>query len=383
MTRPNMNSNTFELVIESRDVYTYHGITWYIDRLITPSTALASVVNARDPSPKVLTLARGYGYIESQKIWYACEESSDAYCTDSRPEPWRRVILKGHSHDHVKSFVVDALREYREFVASLKASDGVTVYAWDDHDGWVSVGDAPRRTLESLVFPDSSAGILLEELKTFVTPEAIQRYAELNVPMIKIVMLHGVPGSGKTSLVRCLASELNMNIANFSGEDPTTFSEALMHVPARCLVSVEDIDCLLGNVHAQREKRGFGHLLAALDGVTRKEPLIVCITTNVPGSLDIAVRRRIDHCLEFKYATKDQACNLIRRFFPVLEDPSALWTDVTSNGHRKTTMATLQKFLVRSLKYGSPWALLDDDPAAFTSLLDVVHGSSTDSHMYM
>lgn len=376
-------SPAFELVIESRDLYTYHAVTWYIDRLVRPDSALATVINARDPSPKILTLARGYGFIDAEKVWYSCEESADAYCTDSRPEPWRRIMLRGQSHEHLKGFVTAALKAYRDFVASLKASDGVTLYTWDDHDGWMSVGDAPRRTLESLVLPDASGEALLNDLKTFMDPKTQEKYAALNVPMIKIVMLHGVPGSGKTSLVRCLASELGMNIANFSGDDPSTFSDALMQAPTRCLVSIEDIDCMLGSAQGQREKRGFGQLLAALDAVTRKEPLIVCMTTNFPGHLDVAVRRRIDHCVEFKHATKDQACTMIARFFQDLENPEKLWEEVTGDGYRKITMATLQKFLVRSLKYESPWALLADDPAAFTSLLDVIQDSSSGSHMYM
>lgn len=377
-----------ELVVESRDVYTFHSVAWYIGTQSTDVTSsLAAVVNARDPDPKILHLARGYGAIGD--ISYACEESPEAYCTDARPEPWRRVVLKGPSKDRLTAFVEAALAAYRECIATLRANDGVTLYAWDDQDGWVSVGDAPRRPIHSLLLPGNAGTTLLHELKEFIAPQTRTAYALLNIPMIKILLLHGVPGSGKTSLVRCIASELGMNIANYAGEDIQTFSEALVQAPSKTIVSVEDIDCVLGTTASQREKRGFAQLLSALDAVTRKEPLIVCLTTNFPGGLDVAVRRRVDHCVEFKYATKSQAVGLISRFFPnlaetdtVLPDAETLWAALTERGCRSITMATLQKFLVRSMKYESPWSLLEDDPDAFSSLLNVVSPPCTAQSMY-
>lgn len=298
---------SFELVVESRDVYTYHAITWFISQHIkNQGSALASIINAREPTATVLCLARGYGHLTDRDIWYSCEETADAYCTDSRPEPWRRVLLKGASKDHVCAFLQDAIKSYRDYVASLKASNGIVMYAWDDADGWLSTGDAPARSIHSLLLPAQVGEKLLDNLRVFMDPETQTKYLALNIPLIKIVMLHGIPGSGKTSLVRCLASELGLNIATYSGNDPTMIPDAIAQLPAKSLVCVDDIDCLLGSTGNQREKRGFSQLLSAMDAVTRKEPLIVCLTTNFPGTLDIAIRRRVDHCIEFKYATKQQ-----------------------------------------------------------------------------
>lgn len=374
---------SFQLVIESKDLYTYHAVAWFIFKHKPEASALASVINARDPHPKVLQLARGYGYLESLDIWYQCDETADAYCTDTRPEPWRRITLKGYDSCVVRTFVEMALVAYKEHIATLRANDGLALYSWDDHDGWVSMGDAPKRSIDTLLLPGDAAKTLLEELKDFVSPHTRENYAALNIPMIKILMLHGVPGSGKTSLVRCLASELGFNVATYTGDDVHMFSDALMQAPAKCIVSVEDIDCMLGTGGNQREKKGFAHLLNAFDAVARKEPLIVCFTTNFPGGLDIAIRRRVDHCLEFKHATKAQVFKLVQRFFPNLDDVEKLWDIMTDSSTKKITMAMVQKFLVRSMKYYSPWTLLKEDPDAFQSLRDVVSESSSTHHMYM
>ena len=379
-----LQTMSFELIIESRDVYTYHAIAWFITKHIEQASALASIINAREPAATILCLARGYGHIKERDIWYTCEESAEAYCTDSRPEPWRRVFLKGCSKDHVCDFLRDALKEYRDYIASLKASNGIIMYSWDDSDGWLSSGDAPIRSLESVLLPGTSAEKLLDDLRVFMDPETQKRYSTLNIPLIKVVMLHGIPGSGKTSLVRCIASELGLNVANYSGNDPTMLSDALSQIPTKSLVCVDDIDCMLGSTGNQREKRGFSQLLNALDAVTRKEPLIICLTTNFPGTLDVAIRRRVDHCIEFKHATKQQGTSLIRKFFPDLEDPISLWMALTHDGMRCISMATLQKFLVQSLKYATPWELLKEDPEAFTSLLDIIARDETSvQHMYM
>lgn len=374
----------FEIYIESRDQFTYNAVTWYIGKKTELTSAVAAIVNARDPSPKVLNMARGYGVLAAYGVWYACEESSEAYCTDSKPEPWRRVILKGENDGIIHAFIKEALIAYKECIALLRANDGITIYSWDDHDGWGSVGDAPRRQIDSLLLPQNIGDKLLHDLKTFVSPSTYEQYTRLNLPMIKIIMLHGTPGSGKTSLVRCLASELGLNIANYAGDDVQTFSDALVQAPAKTIVSVEDIDCILGTQGNQREKRGFAQLLNALDAVSRKDPLIVCFTTNFPGSLDIAVRRRVDHCIEFRHALKNQCVQLITRFFPESSDAAEkLWSTLTNDGCRAITMAMLQKFLVRSMKYDSPWDLLKDDPDAFTALFDVASNTSRSQHMYM
>ena len=373
----------FELVIESKDVYTYHAITWFISQHIpVPHQALASIVNAREPTATILCLARGYGHLTERDIWYVCDESSDAYCTDSRPEPWRRVFLKGTSKDHVCEFLQEAIKAYRQYIASLKVSNGIMMYAWDDSDGWLSSGDAPMRSMDSVLLPGRVGEKLLDDLRSFCDPATQVKYAALNIPLIKIIMLHGIPGSGKTSLVRCIASELGFHIANYSGNDPIMLSDALSQIPAKSIACVDDIDCLFGGTGNQREKRGFSQLLGAMDAVTRKEPLIVCLTTNFPGTLDVAIRRRIDHCIEFKHATKQQGTVLISKFFPDLEDPDALWNEVSHDGRISISMAMLQKFLVQSMKYDSPWDLLKEDPEAFTSLVGIVNDASSVSHLY-
>jgi hypothetical protein len=374
-----------ELVVESKDVYTYHAITWFISQHKTSQQqALASVINAREPTATVLCLAKGYGHIPERDIWYSCEETPDAYCTDSRPEPWRRVLLKGLSKDHVCAFLQDAIKTYREYIASLKASNGIIMYAWDDSDGWLSSGDAPVRSMDSVLLPGKVGEKLVDDLRVFMDPKTQARYSALNIPLIKIVMLHGIPGSGKTSLVRCIASELGLNIANYSGNDPTMLSDALSQIPSKSLACVDDIDCLLGTTGNQREKRGFSQLLNAMDAVTRKEPLVVCLTTNFPGALDVAIRRRIDHCIEFKHATQQQGVSLITKFFPDLDNPKEFWSEITKDGRVSLSMATLQKFLVQSMKYTSPWELLKVDPAAFTSLHEIVTTDAASvGHLYM
>lgn len=370
--------------IDIKDTYLYHAVAWYIVDIADSSHSSASVLQPLGPHPHVLRLACTQGILTSRNISYECKESSHAYGTDGRPETWRRLTLSGADSACLMHFIHDALEAYKEHRASVRTDHEVTLHTWSDHDGWVTSGEFTKRPLSSLFLPGDTTEALLADLREFLLPSTRATYQALNIPMIKIVLLHGVPGSGKTSLVRCMASELDLHVASFAGGDMDAFSDAITHCPSKCILSVDDIDTIVqGKGQPTRDQAGFAKLLAALDGVTRKEPFIVFMTTNVPNGLDIALRRRVDHSVAFDYARKSEGVALIRHFFKNEEQPEELWGDVTKDGYRSITMCMLHKFLVRSMKFGSPRELLRSDPEAFEALYAGGKETRDAAHVYM
>ena len=165
---------------------------------------------------------------------------------------------------------------------------------------------------------------IYEYIKKFKSKEVKERYSSLGIPYKKNIMLEGYPGTGKTSLIFALASELNYDIAilNFHRKlDDNAFMRAIRKLPKNSILVLEDIDVLFKE---RKENDGyktnisFSALLNTLDGIAFRDEMISIMTTNYECNLDAALKRpgRIDKCINFTFATKEQTRFMYQNFFP-------------------------------------------------------------------
>jgi len=133
-------------------------------------------------------------------------------------------------------------------------------------------------------------------------PEVFDR---LGIEAPKGVLLHGPPGCGKTLIARAVASETSANffhvngpeiIHKFYGESEAhlreIFEQASRHAPG--IIFLDEIDAIAPKreeVHGEVEKRVVAQLLALMDGLKSRGEVIVIGATNIPNSLDPALRR--------------------------------------------------------------------------------------------
>jgi transitional endoplasmic reticulum ATPase len=134
-----------------------------------------------------------------------------------------------------------------------------------------------------------------------------QVFERLGIDAPKGVLLHGPPGTGKTLIARAVANETDAYFSHISGPEimgkfygesearlRNVFEDAQKHAPA--IIFIDEIDAIapkreqMGG-EKQVERRVVAQLLALLDGLESRGQIIVIGATNIPNTLDPALRR--------------------------------------------------------------------------------------------
>ena len=133
-------------------------------------------------------------------------------------------------------------------------------------------------------------------------PEIFQR---LGIEPPKGLLLHGPPGTGKTLIAKAVAYETNANFVIINGPEimdkfygesekkiKKIFEDAEANSPT--IIFFDEIDSIASKREETRgevEKRVVAQMLAQMDGLAARGKVVVIAATNIPNSLDPALRR--------------------------------------------------------------------------------------------
>ena len=167
-------------------------------------------------------------------------------------------------------------------------------------------------------------------------PELFER---LGIDPPKGVLLHGPPGTGKTLLAKAVANETNSSFYLINGPEIMSkyygqseenlrkkFEEAEENAPS--IVFIDEIDAIASKREESKgevERRVVAQMLALMDGLKSRGKVIVIAATNIPNSLDPALRRpgRFDRELEIGVPKKEGRLNILKihtRNMPLSKD---------------------------------------------------------------
>ena len=251
----------------------------------------------------------------------------------------------------IKEFVDGAIKYYEENIMEIDVEEGkVGIYFFDEY--WELLTKRNPRKLNT-IYLNGVENEIKDYILKFKSKENKERYASLGIPYKKNIMLEGYPGTGKTSLIFALASELKYNIAimNFNKDlDDNAFMRAIRRIPKKSILVLEDIDVLFKERKANdgyKSNLSFSALLNSLDGIAFRDEMITIMTTNYLCNLDAALKRpgRIDKSINFTFATKKQTKFMFENFFPEHKED---FPEFYKNIKRfKYTTAVLQQYFMR------------------------------------
>lgn len=255
----------------------------------------------------------------------------------------------------VERFFRKSIELYTQEVLDQKKEFGrTTIYIWED-GYWETLEKGISRNINT-VYLDGEETKIKDIILNFLSKEEETKYSKYGVPWKLNMLFHGYPGTGKTSLVYSIASELNMGVALLSFTrkmEDCDFMRALRRLPDDTILVIEDIDALFESRKKNDENKNnitFSALLNTLDGIAHSHGQVIIMTTNYPLVLDNALKRpgRVDYSFEFGYSNKNQIEKMYNTFIPnKKENFEDFYKKIR---HLKITTAILQKFLFGNMK---------------------------------
>ena len=184
-------------------------------------------------------------------------------------ETVRRILASGHrlGRGTARRFT----RVYLPSAVVRTHGRGDGKHAWTRPE-WVDAGSKPARPISSVILKGDAGADVLADARAFLGLE--RWYAERGIPYRRGYLLHGPPGSGKTSLVCAVAGELRLPIYQLrlsgAGLDDEAFQRLLAATSRRAVVLLEDVDAARGAAVGSRTGEAMNRARPSPGGVGRR-----------------------------------------------------------------------------------------------------------------
>lgn len=199
---------------------------------------------------------------------------------------------------------------------------------------WIRGMVRAKRDIATVVLDAEVKESIMKDLAKYFDIRQQQWYSARGIPYRRGYLLHGPPGTGKSSLSYAIAGHFDLKIyvvnLNSSNLNEDILTQLFSLLPQKCLVLLEDVDAAgitqqrtASSITAPRDKQNISlsGLLNVIDGVASQEGRVLIMTTNHMEMLDSALIRpgRVDMTIQFTNASQDQLAYIFESIYRNME----------------------------------------------------------------
>lgn len=277
---------------------------------------------------------------------------------------WTKYSLK-INEDILNKFCQYCLTEYSNHLNKKKWQQLIYVNKNGKWDAQVSNN---KRSIDTIILKNNLTDIIKNDIKGFLDDE--NWYNERDIPYTRGYLFYGLPGCGKTSMIKAISKYCERHIHYLMLNNINSDNELIELLKSidykSTILVIEDIDCMTNIIQSRRDKEKNGDLvnikkeldelknlinntdknsnnndhnknkftnnitlsglLNAIDGIFNNYGRILIMTTNHPEILDKALIRpgRIDKKIIFDNCDSKQISDMYNIFFNMEADPEQL-----------------------------------------------------------
>lgn len=311
-------------------------LKWFEDNKFTSWSRTFMVVPSQhylhsdDEDAKKNVLSAGYGihffFYKGGFFWMNIDKLDSSGSERQKEEV--TIYKMGRSNKKFEELVSD-------FTPERKSTK--FIHEWST-DGWRETKPIIKKPISSVAMNPKIENFVENKITEF--HEMKEWYYERGLPYKMTTILYGCAGTGKTSLLRAIATEFDKHICsiNINEMHDGGFSRALGTAPKDSIVIIEDFDSSSAVKSREVVKSGGSNgefsilslsgILNALDGVATLDNVMIFLTTNHLDHVDSALYRkgRVDEILEVEALQPNTAQKHSEKIFDGY-DFSGVFTD--------------------------------------------------------
>ncbi len=290
---------------------------------------------------------------EDNKIYVQIIKNGESKVDDIMVSNYNIVFSSNQSIEKINKYIENLLKTISKSVDREFTLYSITVEEVDKRRNvsWNHGRSISNKTTENVIVSEKIKRDFYDDMKTFWTKEDI--YNKRGITFKRGYLLHGSPGSGKSSLIASIVNEYQLPIFKFDMSIINQNSELnrlndtiyeYIGMSERHIVLFEDIDrCKLFDKSNYRSNITMDALLNVLDGVNGTHGRITIMTANNISSLKLVEGLlrpgRIDRIIELSMCSNMQ----IKQILALNFDKNI--KDIKINENIKLTPASLNKLI--------------------------------------